>query len=52
MIVRVLKDTTLTVKAGEIVEVDDRDGLFAIKMGSVEQAEKPKPKTVKKKPAK
>ncbi len=52
MIVRVLKDTTLTVKTGEIVEVDDRDGLFALQMGSVEQVEKPKPKAVKKKPAK
>lgn len=52
MIVRVLKDTTITVKAGEIVEVDDLSGLFALRLGYVEEAEKVKPKAAKNKPAK
>jgi hypothetical protein len=51
MIVRVLKDTTLTVKAGQTVEVDDRDGLIALNMGAVEPATKPAVKKSAKKKA-
>jgi hypothetical protein len=53
MIVKILKDTTITVKAGQTVDVDDESASYALKLGFVEtvtQDEQPKPvkKTVKK----
>lgn len=42
MKVRVVKDATLTVKAGQLVEVDDRQAVLAIRMGfAVEEKKKP-----------
>lgn len=33
MTIRVVKDATLTVKAGQLVEVDDRQAVLAIRLG-------------------
>ena len=48
---KVLKDSTLTVKAGQIVEVDPKQFTIAEKLGYVQIVEeKPKKKGKKKKP--
>lgn len=53
MTVRVLKDVTLTVKAGQAVEVSNDQAAIALRLGFVEvlQAEKPAKKQTAKKTA-
>lgn len=40
MTIRVVKDATLTVKAGQLVEVDDRQAALAIRLGLAEEQKK------------
>lgn len=50
MVIRVVKDATLTVKAGQLVEVDDRQAVLAIRMGfATEEKPKAAPKKTTKK---
>lgn len=52
MIIRVVKDATLTVKAGQLVEVDERQADLAIKLGYAVAEEQPKEAAPKKTTAK
>lgn len=50
MLVEVIKDATLTVKAGQSVEVSHEQAALAIRLGFVKEAEKkPAPKKAAKK---
>lgn len=53
MTVRVLKDATLTVKAGQVVEISEQQATTALRLGFVEivQEEKPAKKQAGKKTA-
>ena len=42
MKVKVLADTTLTVKAGQIIEVIDAEAPLLMKLGRVEEVKEPK----------
>lgn len=53
---KVLKDSTLVIRAGQVVDIDDRDvarlvkqGRIAIQAEKAEKAEKPAKKAAKKK---
>ena len=54
MRVKVLRDATLTVKAGQVVEISEQQATTALRLGFVEvlQAEKPVKKQAGKKTAK
>lgn len=41
MTVRVVKDATLTVKAGQLVEVDEWQAVLAVRLGLAEVEKKP-----------
>lgn len=53
MRVKVLRDVTLTVKAGQVVEISEQQATTALRLGFVEvlQAEKPAKKQAVKKTA-
>lgn len=44
MKVKVIKDATVTVKAGQVVDVTERDAIAAVKMGLAEPVKETKKK--------
>lgn len=49
MIIEVIKDATLTIKAGQSVEVDPKQAALAIKLGLAQEPKKTAPKKAAKK---
>lgn len=47
MIVKVIKDATLTIKAGQTVDIDERQAAIAIKMGFAEVEKEKKKRAAK-----